>query len=880
MPEFFDGRVTRSECLRALLLAAVCALAFLGAGVLPTRAVVPFGPEVFDPAAPLQPSQRPPEELRAGNASMGDKFNQSLAWDRITQDALRRGELPSWAPELGSGAPFVPQMGQVYQPWNLLLLLPIPSAGLYGPWFFLHLTLFGLGAFWFLRRLGAGPFGSALGLVAATLCLWTQARIHHNVILTAALSLFPTLTLIGGGFVAERFGKARIAGIGALLGLSWLAGFAPVAWQVSAIALLWALYCAARTKRARRLLPTMVAFGLGAALSSAQMIPVLLASMRSSRPEMNDEVLRLAGLDGASWRTLIWPDLYDWPAQNPVLPSWASLASWDWQKAQESNYPENAMALGLVPLLSILIALGAAIRRPKQSSATLLFAGIAILGLGLAHATEPFLGLSKLMPGARAGDLRRFLFTFSMAGVVLAGLGFETLCRVVLTRRLAIGAFGLVALASIWSGFHAFATDENGFLEHWKTELLESAQQQGIDADGESILAQMRARDFELPTNRDSLRACFGRTSILALLGGLAFALLRDRRRTIALIGLTAIELVVVGRGTIVPVAVERVTESPALVVPAIERTRAALEQGLPPPRFGRGLPPTSSRITYDFTVNLAAYHGLHDVFAYHPLPSSRVEEIYAALEPGTPIVIGGAGTRGIYRPETLSAPFFQLLGMDLLIVPSALSMTDLGWRDITPAAVAETGTSMRLWARNEPFPRASFVDRSEIVTEKQTRIDLVASRSWDDLRTIVTLEDPEAPRVDGDGVPEAEILAHEHSDDRVVIRIRNDEPGYLRLADPYDPGWTATVDGRTTEVYAADHRLRAVHLEPGEHEVVFAYDGTEVWGPRWLSLLTGIALATLAVLGAFEARRRNSTKGVVDAEGADDSTPGEPQIT
>ena len=79
-------------------------------------------------------------------------------------------------------------------------------------------------------------------------------------------------------------------------------------------------------------------------------------------------------------------------------------------------------------------------------------------------------------------------------------------------------------------------------------------------------------------------------------------------------------------------------------------------------------------------------------------------------------------------------------------------------------------------------------------------------------------------------------------------MRVTCREPGYLRLADPYDAGWTATVDGESAPVYCADHYLRAVFLESGEHEIVFRFDAPRVWLPYWIAAI-GLLVAIWLVL-------------------------------
>jgi uncharacterized membrane protein YfhO len=82
---------------------------------------------------------------------------------------------------------------------------------------------------------------------------------------------------------------------------------------------------------------------------------------------------------------------------------------------------------------------------------------------------------------------------------------------------------------------------------------------------------------------------------------------------------------------------------------------------------------------------------------------------------------------------------------------------------------------------------------------------------------------------------------------DRVSIEARSSRPGFLLLLDTWFPGWTATVDGRTTPIYRADYNFRAVSLPAGTHTVTFAY--------RPLSFrlglgASGVMLGLLAFLG------------------------------
>jgi uncharacterized membrane protein YfhO len=68
-------------------------------------------------------------------------------------------------------------------------------------------------------------------------------------------------------------------------------------------------------------------------------------------------------------------------------------------------------------------------------------------------------------------------------------------------------------------------------------------------------------------------------------------------------------------------------------------------------------------------------------------------------------------------------------------------------------------------------------------------------------------------------------------------------------LADPWFPGWQATVDGRPARMYRANGLVRAVPVPAGKHRVRFTYRprafywGAWISGAAWLLLLLGSLL-------------------------------------
>lgn len=129
----------------------------------------------------------------------------------------------------------------------------------------------------------------------------------------------------------------------------------------------------------------------------------------------------------------------------------------------------------------------------------------------------------------------------------------------------------------------------------------------------------------------------------------------------------------------------------------------------------------------------------------------------------------------------------------------------------------------------------------------------------------IYVAEGPEFETDVGQGFNErAEIVLYEH--ERVVIETKLESGGYLVLADAWDPGWVALIDGVAAPITRADVILRAVLLPEGSHRVEFLYRPRSFYVGLVLSgvgvALLGIAcLATVLVRMGRGVRRLEKTE-------------------
>lgn len=86
-------------------------------------------------------------------------------------------------------------------------------------------------------------------------------------------------------------------------------------------------------------------------------------------------------------------------------------------------------------------------------------------------------------------------------------------------------------------------------------------------------------------------------------------------------------------------------------------------------------------------------------------------------------------------------------------------------------------------------------------------------------------------------------IPAHIIEEHRNSLKVESETEtdGWLVISDTYYPGWKASIDGQPTEIYRANHTMRAVKLAAGRHMVSF------VFAPPILRIASYIALVALA---------------------------------
>ena len=96
---------------------------------------------------------------------------------------------------------------------------------------------------------------------------------------------------------------------------------------------------------------------------------------------------------------------------------------------------------------------------------------------------------------------------------------------------------------------------------------------------------------------------------------------------------------------------------------------------------------------------------------------------------------------------------------------------------------------------------------------------------------------------------------------------------GFILLADQWDEGWRADVDGREAKVWRADHAFRAVEVPAGVSHVHFRYE------PRSFrygcyAALAGVMVLMVSFGSGLRRRFSDVSSRAVPREGSRDGKP------
>ena len=158
------------------------------------------------------------------------------------------------------------------------------------------------------------------------------------------------------------------------------------------------------------------------------------------------------------------------------------------------------------------------------------------------------------------------------------------------------------------------------------------------------------------------------------------------------------------------------------------------------------------------------------------------------------------------------------------------------------------------VYQRLTALPRIRWASSADVVTDPTAQVAALRAGVPADQ---VVLDAP-GPVVAA-GKPAA-VSVDNDSGDRITATLNTQGAGYLVVADAMQvKGWTASVDGASAPLVAADHAMVAVPVGAGQHTIQLNYNAPRQKLGLAVSIVGAVAVIAVFVADAFLRRRRRT---------------------
>ncbi|MFH1800883.1 MAG: YfhO family protein [Candidatus Omnitrophota bacterium] len=130
----------------------------------------------------------------------------------------------------------------------------------------------------------------------------------------------------------------------------------------------------------------------------------------------------------------------------------------------------------------------------------------------------------------------------------------------------------------------------------------------------------------------------------------------------------------------------------------------------------------------------------------------------------------------------------------------------------------AQDATKLPISTKTFTSPSGAIVIRGQ----ELSTLEKICSPQFDVSKTIWVEGGPELSNEDRlSAIPVKPEFARNNE---IEYSIQTDRQCYLYVAEAFDKGWTAKVDGKIQPIYRANYAFRAIYLNPGMHKITFRY--------------------------------------------------------
>jgi len=700
---------------------------------------------------------------------------------------MKLGRFSRWHPGLNDGFPLYAESQAGY--WHPLKYVLYPWMT---TWQALNLDtilsvwLTGLATYGWLRR-HVGASGALTGAALFGLSGFVWAHLIHTSMTNALISV--PLAFWGLELACEG-GKLRGVAMGALaMACQVFAGHLQDTILTGGALGIWAIYRSITASNFRaRLAPlgfVAVLGVLGVAVSAVQWVPSKNLLDRSPR----EGGLTWEQITYGSWSPELLPTLV-------IREAYGTLArDTDWTDGYYPYHEMNAY-LGLIGMALAVIGAGAC--RDRWVGAWVVLCGVGgLFMLGRYTCLFDYMNLVPIIGSSRIPV--RYHLWVSLAVAALAGVGVDRLSRAGRVRlgwaigfALAIVTASILILAReylpIWTDSRRWSTPEHQEHFRWLGRELAIAAGRTLILAGLAWFLIVRASRSENATHRARWAAVLPLLVIADLLGSHALDV-----------------------PTIDPTYWTKPPDSVAVIKsdPDAGRVFGIAEKSSAEPGFA-SRPVDFFEIRDTLAWSLPPIWGLDSSIAHTPIYPRRLLTFHDFAAPPTR---------------------FDVESVTHVLTSRAIPNY--------PGRVEAAGSAF-VHRNPTALPRARLMGQPVYVADESS-----AGKALETLGTAIRdrliVEDPDRP------LPEDVIAGGTAKivvdlPERVEIEVDAKTPAYVLLADTFDPGWSATLDGQPATIRPAHAAFRAIFVQPGNHQIIYTYEPA--------GFRTGLIITTLGLIG------------------------------
>ncbi len=724
-------------------------------------------------------SKTNPNGVPFKNFLITDPVRQQYPWKNLTVSSLKKGELPLWNPYNAAGTPLSANFqSAVFYPLNILFFtMPFQIAWTLNV--ILQPLLAGLFLYFYLRNLNLDKLSSVFGSISFSFSGFFIAWMEWGTVLHSALWL-PLILLsidkIFNHFIDNQ--KSKISFDPELKTEGHIKNKKLLIWSFIFVFSLTSSFFAGHLQTFFYLFIFSIVYLTARLFQYGKDRRVLflfaiccllfaILTLVQWYPTLQFIILSARDIDQISWLTPGWFI----PIQNLIqfvapdfLGNPTTLNYWGiW------NYAEFVGYIGIVPLIISFYALF--FRKDKKT----LFFGTAfflslIFVLPNIFSQIPF---QLKIPLIYTSQPTRLLFIADFSLSILAALGFNHLAKEKNKKAmLYVLAIFLLVFASLWFFVLNFGR------ETLSLENLKVARQNLILPSAIFILTALVLLVLVLHSSGNKLKTRISKFILFTLVVITVFDLLRFGWK-------------------FTPFTKKDYLFPSTPLISFLKNQKEPFR-----------VISVDSRI---FPPNFSGVFGIQSLDVYDPLYLKRYGELIAASERGKPDINPPFGFNRIINPKNYESSLISLLNVKYILSLSEINSPNL-------KKVFTDGNTI-VYENSSVIPRAFFVKNVLSATSKQEAIDFLFNIEYKLNETAVVEEENNRFKI-AFNVGQVDFV--KYGENRVLIKTRNTDEGFLVLTDSFYPTWKARIDGEETKIHLTDYNFRGILVPEGQHVVEF----------------------------------------------------------